>query len=119
MKVELQVLRNWKAYTRPLMTDWPVTEDEAPFHVKLPAGYAGDLSHVMMASLSPIGLINDDWLMLRAHLTLDGMRLGGIRPGTLYVQVHDMPSCLIHFGNVADDDNETYGGFWTLTVRAV
>lgn len=115
--VEVQVLKDFKALTRPYSANLFLTEGWQRW--MLPPGYANEYLNRVEISLEYAGRLHKDWVSVNAMLHLDNLPIGTMRPVAFHTYPTDTPSGLCHLTPVADDNHATLGGWHTITIRSV
>jgi len=110
--IEVTVRRNMQPRTRPQNI---TIEDTPGWHTG--ARLYPDTNGRMWIDIEVTGVIDIDWLGLRAQLIIDGMPLCSPRPGVVWLGTTDIPSGLIQYPSMAPHDNQVFGGWHTVVLR--
>lgn len=118
MEIELQVLREFQALSRPHIFPIGYPTATHDIFVLRPGWMKAGPAHIEIF-MNYQGQLSDDWLAVGIGLKLDGNPIRGLQPATFWLQPSDTPSGLVHFQPVAGPDNAGLGGWHTVTIRTV
>lgn len=126
MKVELQVLRDMKAFSRPQVLDVsPIIErcasgtmGDYAYTWQLFPGWAGDAAADIRVRLDAIHPVRTGWYSVESSLYVDAISMG-TRPGVFYGEPSDIPSGYVQFLGLAAPEHPLYGQTYTATFRTV
>lgn len=118
MYVEVQVLRDLKAYTRTNLVNIDTLNPDdnvIPFR----PGWAGDGDHAVTIRCAKPTQYMYNWYSWPMMLLIDGMPMGEYRLVALLMEYSEIPSGYAQFPYRTDPAHKTLGGWHTITVRAI
>lgn len=119
MRIELQVLRDGRAYSRPQIHEFDVAKlDRNTLAIRLHTGWDPNYQINALLWITFAGENHPGWMGFRVQLAIDGLAVGVDRPGVVFMEETDTPSGLVHFPPVAAPGT-SLGGWWTVTLRTV
>lgn len=118
MYVEVQVLKEMQAFTRPQLVN---IDDLSPDDnvIQLSPGWAGDYAcSVTIRCVKPRSYVGK-WCAWPVMLLIDNMPMGEYRIIPVLMEYSELPSGYAQFPTRAPSDNPTLGGWHTLTARCI
>lgn len=116
--VEVQILREMKALTRPQLIN---IDDLSPNDniIQLFPGWAGDFtSSIQIRCTKPTPYVGH-WCAWPIMLLIDNIPLGEYRIVPVLMDYSEIPSGMAQFPDRANPDNQSLGGWHTFTARYV
>lgn len=114
--LEVQVLRDMKALTRPSIHHIPFN---TPHRIAFAPGYAMGAMESVAADINLIAFLHTDWIYGKVRLLIDNLPMGSARPVTVFLGDSDIPGGVCQFMPAAADEHPSLGGWHTMTFRRV
>ena len=117
--IEVQVLRELQAFTRPQTIDTGILNPLTNY-IQLNPGYAGSLTdNVRIKCNQPQPYVRN-WHQWLVCLYIDNIPMGDFRPIPILMEYTDIPSAMAHWDNRRTPiEHLTLGGWYTLIVRCI